>query len=123
LQHAAAAAEAGHHARVRRREPWSRQAGEHARLYRSDEGVLRPLPDGRAGARLDGEGRAATPDGRAPEVAQGRAEGDAEEDHDRLRRTVAARPGGGRLCLPPPAIPFELPTSPQVGRLLNARSA
>ena len=38
LQHAAPAAEAGHHARVRRREPRPPQAVEHARLHGPDEG-------------------------------------------------------------------------------------
>ena len=46
-----------------------REAVEPARLHGAHEGVLRSLPEGRAGARLDDEGRAAPEDGRAPQGA------------------------------------------------------
>ena len=52
LQHAAPAGEVRRAARVSRREPWSRAAGEPAGLHGAHEGVLRSLPEGRAGARL-----------------------------------------------------------------------
>ena len=59
------------------------QAVEPARLHGPHEGVLRSLPEGRAGARLDEERRAAPEDGRAPEGADEEAEGAGEEDHNR----------------------------------------
>ena len=46
-----------------------RKPVEPARLHGAHEGVLRSPPDGRAGARLDDQGRAAAEDGGAPEGA------------------------------------------------------
>ena len=55
------------------------------------EGVLRPLPDGRAGARLDGEGRAAPEDGRAPEGAREAGAGAEDDDDQRAGRPFLER--------------------------------
>ena len=73
------------------------QAGEPAGLHGADEGVLRPLPDGRAGAGLDDRGRAAPEDGGPPqgagepeEVRGGAREGGRCEG--RKGRTEAADP-------------------------------
>ena len=60
LQHAPAARQAGHHARVPWREPRAAEARESARLHGQDEGVLRSLPEGCPGAGLDGQRRSAT---------------------------------------------------------------
>ena len=56
------------------------QAGEPAGLHGADEGVLRPPPDGQAGAGLVGEGRVAPRDGGPHQGAARRAE---EEDDAR----------------------------------------
>ena len=71
------------------REPRPAQAGESARLHRAHEGVLRSLPDGRAGAGLDDQGRAAPEDGRASEGARA-----AEATPKRPTTTTAGRLGG-----------------------------
>ncbi len=72
LQHAAPAQEAGRHARIRRREPRPAEAGQPEGLHRADEGVLRPLPHGQAGAGLVDRRR---PLPRAQGLSQGTGQG------------------------------------------------
>ncbi len=69
LQHAPPPREERHHAGVRGREPRAGQAREPVRLHDPHEGVLRPLPEGRAGAGVDDRRRAAPRDGRPPQGA------------------------------------------------------
>ena len=58
----------GHHARVHRREPRPGASRRTSSDYTdADEGVLRPLPEGRAGAGVDDGRRAAPGDGGAPQ--------------------------------------------------------
>ena len=53
---------------------------EPAGLHGAHEGVLRPLPDGQAGARLVDQGRAAARDGGLHQAADGGAEEDAKAE-------------------------------------------
>ena len=85
LQHAPPPREERDHARVRGGEPRTGQAGEPVRLHDPDEGVLRPLPEGRPGAGVDDRRRPAPRDGepsegsRQPEEVRGGAgEGEGE---------------------------------------------